>query len=90
MSIKVIVSMEVKNFDSWSAGFNSEGAKNARKAAGLTAEAHKNLDNPSNAIVIGTAPSKEAFLAFFTTPEQAERMKSAGVESQPTITFLEN
>ena len=90
MGVKVIVSMEVKDFDSWSMAFNSEGAKNARKEAGLIAEGHKNLDNPTNVVVIGTAASKESFLGFFSTPEQAERMKSAGVVSKPTVTFLEN
>ncbi len=38
MGVKVIVSMEVKDFDSWSMAFNSEGPKNARKEAGLIAE----------------------------------------------------
>jgi hypothetical protein len=90
MSIKVIVSMDVKDFDSFSKVFNSEGPKNARKEVGLIAEAHRNLDNPTNAVIIGTAPSKEAFLGFLTTPEQADRMKSAGVVSKPTVTFLEN
>ena len=90
MSVKIIVSMDVKDFDSFSTAFNSEGPKKARKEADLIAEAHKNLDNPTNVVVIGTAPSKEAFLGFLTTPEQAERMKSAGVISKPTVTFLEN
>ena len=90
MSIKVIVSMDVKDFDSFSKVFNSEGPKNARKEVGLIAEAHRNLDNPTNAVIIGTVPSKEAFLGFLTTPEQADRMKSAGVVSKPTVTFLEN
>ena len=45
------------------------------------AEAYKNLDNPNNAVAIGTAPSKEAFLAYFATPEQSEQMQSAGVVS---------
>ena len=90
MSIKVIVSMDVKDFDSFSKVFNSEGPKNARKEVGLIAEAHRNLDNPPNAVIIGTVPSKEAFLGFLTTPEQADRMKSAGVVSKPTVTFLEN
>ena len=48
------------------------------------------IDNPTNVVVIGTAASKEAFLGFFSTPEQAERMKSEGVVSKPTVTFLEN
>tara|TARA_B100001013_G_C24443213_1_gene376589 strand:+ start:185 stop:457 length:273 start_codon:yes stop_codon:yes gene_type:complete len=90
MSIKVVVSMDVSDFDSFSSVFNSEGPKNARKEAGLIAEAYKNLDNPKNVVVIGAVSSKEAFLAFLTTPEQKQRMESAGVVSQPTVTFLEN
>ena len=90
MGIKVIVSLDVKDFDSFSKVFNSEGPNNARKEVGLIAEAHRNLDNPTNAVVIGTVPSREAFLGFIATPEQAERMKSAGVVSKPDVTFLEN
>ena len=88
MSIKVIVSMEVENFDSFSKAFNSEGPQTARKEAGIVAKAHKNLDSPTNAVVIGTVDSKEVFQSFFSTPEQAERMKNAGVVSKPTVTFL--
>ena len=90
MSIKVIISADVKDFDSFSKVFNGEGPQAARKEAGFIAEDHKNLDNPTNVVVIGTVDSKESFRAFFSTPEQAERMKSAGVVSQPTVTFLEN
>ena len=90
MSIKVVVLMDVKDFDGFSKVFNGEGSKNARKEVGFIAEAHRNLDNPTNAVVIGTVPSKEAFLGFLALPEQAERMKSAGVVSKPTVTFLEN
>ena len=88
MSVKVVISMDIEDFDSWSAGFNA-GSEH-RKAAGIEAKAYKNLDNPNNGVVIGTVPSKEAFLAFFSTPEQAERMKSAGVVSQPVVTILES
>mgnify|MGYP000848380225 FL=1 len=88
MSIRVIVSMDVKDYDNWLKTFNA--AKDIRAEKGIVGEAHRNLDNPTNAVVIGTAPSKEAFLGFFTAPEQAERMQSAGVISQPTVMFLEN
>ena len=90
MIIKVVVSMDVKDFDSFSKVFNGEGPKNARKEVGFIAEAHRNMDNPTNAVVIGTVTSKEAFLGFIATPENAERMKSSGVVSKPTVTFLEN
>ena len=88
MGIKVIVSMEVENFDSFSKAFNSEGPQTARKTAGIVAKAHKNLDSLTNAVVIGTVDSKEAFQAFFSSPEQADRMKTAGVVSKPAVTFL--
>ncbi|MBN18305.1 MAG: hypothetical protein CL758_02315 [Chloroflexi bacterium] len=90
MSIKVIVSLNIKNFESFSKVFNSEEAKNARKKVGLIAKAHKNLDNPTNAVVLGTVTSKENFLGFISTSEQGERMKSAGVISEPTVIFLED
>jgi len=58
MSIKVVGSMDAKDFDKWSTEFNSEERKNRRKEAGLTVETHKNLDNPSNVVVIGTSLCK--------------------------------
>tara|TARA_B100000676_G_C17987119_1_gene792608 strand:+ start:852 stop:1124 length:273 start_codon:yes stop_codon:yes gene_type:complete len=90
MSIRVIVSLEVKDYEDFSNLFNSEGPVTARKEAGIVAEAHKNLDSPTNAVVIGTATSKEDFLTFFSSAAQAERMQNAGVVSKPTVTFLGN
>jgi len=89
MSIKVVISMEIADFDSLSSIFNSDEAKNARKEVGIIAELHKNLDNPNNIVIISTAPSKEAFGAFFSSPAQKQRMQNAGVVSSPIVTFLE-
>jgi len=50
--------------------------------------AHQNIDDPNNAIVIVTAPSKEAFLAFFTRPETQKMQKKAGVLGPPEIKFI--
>ena len=88
MSIKVIVSFEVEDFDKFKSGFDTGG--NARTEAGITAEAFKNMDAPNNVWVIGIAPSKEAFTAFFSAPAAQERMRNAGVISPPTITLLES
>ena len=90
MSVKVIISMDVDNYDNWLTIFNSEGPRNARSEAGLTVAGYRNQDDPNNVVVIGTAPSKEEFLEFFTSAKQKERMQSAGVISKPTIIFLEN
>ena len=87
MSIKVIVSFDVEEFDTFKSGFDTGG--HARTEAGIIAEAFKNVDAPNNVWVIGTAPSKEAFTAFFSAPAAQERMRNAGVISPPTTTFLE-
>ena len=86
MSVTVIVSLKVAEFSKWKAGFDAHAEERAE--AGLNAVAHQNIDDQNNAIVIGTAPSKEAFLAFFTTPETQEMQKKAGVLGPPKIKFI--
>ena len=86
MSVTVIVSLKVAEFSKWKAGFDAHAEDRAE--AGLNAVAHQNIDDPNNAIVIGTAPSKEAFLAFFTTPVTQEIQKKAGVLGPPEIKFI--
>ena len=87
MSVTVIVSLKVADFDQWKATF--DGHAPAREAAGINAAAHRNLDDEGNAVAIGTAPSKEAFIAFFTAPEMQQVQKEAGVMAPPEIKFLE-
>ena len=87
MSVTVIVSLKVADFDDWKATFDAHAS--AREEAGINAKAYQNIDAPNNAIAIGTASSKEAFVAFFTTPEMQEVQKKAGVLGPPEITFLE-
>ena len=86
MSVTVIVSLKVAEFFQWKAVFDALSKERAE--AGLNAVAHQNIDDPNNAIVIGTAPSKEAFLAFFTRPETQEMQKKAGVLGPPEIEFI--
>ena len=88
MSIKILISFEVRDFSEMKSVFDA--AADARTEAGIVAEAYRNMDAPNNAWVIGTAPSKEAFTAFFSSPAQKERMKNAGVISPPTVTLLES
>ena len=88
MSVTVIVSLKVADFDDWKAVFDS--AASSREEAGINAKAYQNIDDPNNPIAIGTASSKEAFVAFFTTPEEMqEDQKKAGILGPPEITFLE-
>ena len=87
MSVTVIVSLKVADFNQWKATF--DGHAPAREAAGINAAAHRNLDDEGNAVAIGTALSKEAFIAFFAAPEMQQVQKDAGVMAPPEIKFLE-
>ena len=87
MSVTVIVSLKVSDFDAWKATF--DGHASAREAAGINASAYRNIDDEGNAVAIGTAPSKEAFIAFFSAPEMKDVQANAGVLGPPEITFLE-
>mgnify|MGYP003307482555 FL=1 len=87
MSVTVFISIEVSNFDTWLEGFTS--ASEARSAAGLIGTAYRNINSPNTAHVIGTAPSREAIIEYFSSPELQERQKQAGVTAPPVVTFLE-
>ena len=87
MSVTVIVSLKVADFDDWKATFDAHAS--AREEAGINAKAYQNIDDPNNPIAIGTASSKEEFLAFFTTPEIQEDQKKAGILGPPEVIFLE-
>ena len=60
-----------------------------RVAAGLELKAYRDMDDPTGVVIIGTVPSREAFLAFMTSPEQQEAMKEATIQGPPDLTFLE-
>ena len=53
MSVTVIVSLKVSDFDQWKTAF--DGHAPAREAAGINATAYRNLDDEGNAVVIGNA-----------------------------------
>ena len=66
-----------------------DGHAPARETASINATAYRSLDDEGNAVVIGTTSSKEAFIAFFTTPEMQEVQKAAGVMAPAEVQFLE-
>ena len=86
MSVTVIVSLQVEDFDKWYSAFSSSSG--SREEAGIHAKGHRNIDDPNNAVIIGTAPSKEKFLEMFATPERQERQKTIGVLGRE-VKFLE-
>ncbi|MCL0031557.1 hypothetical protein M1N55_05960 [Dehalococcoidia bacterium] len=88
MSVKIIVSLEVENFDHFKSVF--EKGRPYREQAGISeSDAYRNIDSPKSAYVIGTATSKEVFIEFFTSDAQKERMKNAGSKPAGPPIFLE-
>ena len=87
MSVTVIVSFQVVDFDKWKAVFDDD--ENNREKAGIDATAYKEVDNINQVHVIGTASSKEEFLAFFTQPELQKRIQESGAMGPPDLKFLE-
>lgn len=87
MSITVIISVQVTNFDDWKSQF--DGIEASRIEAGIKATAYRDLDDSTKSYVIGTAPSKDIFLAFFSSPERQDIQGSGVITSAPQITFLE-
>ena len=87
MSITVVVKLKVEDYAKFEASFANRAS--ARVAAGLEVKAYRVMDDPNGVVAIGTAPSKEAFFAFMTSPEQQEALKTATVQGPPDLTFLE-
>ena len=87
MSITVLISAQVSDFNLWKSKF--DGLEDQRIAAGINAKAYRNPDEPNTSYVIGTAPSKEIFVKFFTSPDRQAIQDSGVITSQPEIVFLE-
>jgi hypothetical protein len=81
-----VVFFKVEDFDRFKVIFAS-GKKN-RAEAGLKVECYENLEDRNGAVVIRTASSKEAFVAFISSAGQQERMINAGITEHPTVRFI--
>jgi len=73
--------------DDWKSQF--DGIEASRIEAGIKATAYRDLDDSTKSHVIGTAPSKDIFLAFFSSPKRQDIQDSGVITSAPQITFLE-
>ncbi len=87
MRITVIISAQVSDFDQWKSKFDK--LEEQRLEAGISVRAYRNPDDTNASYVIGTAPSKEAFVEFFASPERQAIQDSGVITSKPEITFLE-
>ena len=68
MSITLVVRVKVEDYTKLEATFANRESE--RVAVGLEVKAYRDMDDPTGVVIIGTVPSKEAFLALMTTPEQ--------------------
>ncbi len=85
--ITVIVTHEVKDYDSWKKGF--DGDEKPRQEAGLTLlNVYRSVDNANVITATFEATSAEAAKKFVANPALKENMKKAGVTSRPDIKFL--
>ena len=87
MSVTVIISVYVIDFDEWKTMFDA--IEMQRVAAGIHVKSYRNVDEPGAAYVIGSAPSKEVFIVFITYPQRMKIQGSGTTTSQLVITFLE-
>lgn len=87
MSVTIVISFPVEEFDRWKDVFDSDSDN--REAAGIHATAYKEQDDGNSVHVIGTAPSKDAFLTFFSNPDLQQRIHNSGVTGPPEIKILE-
>ena len=87
MSITVVISAQVSDFDLWKSKFDE--LEDQRIATGINARVYCNPDKPKTSYVIGTAPSKKAFIEFFTSPDRQAIQDSGVITSPPDIVFLE-
>ena len=87
MKITVIVSHEIKDWDTFKQGF--EAHEVTRAAAGITAKAYKKVGSANPVYVIAKIPSHEVFEDIFSDPDFHKHMEDIGVIQPVDVTVLE-
>ena len=88
MSVLVVGSHEVRDYDSWKKGFDAHGP--AREGAGLKLRfVGRDAANPNLVHMGFDAPSAEAARAFLGAPGLAEAQAAAGVLGVPQMHIVE-
>lgn len=87
MSITTVIKFKVADREKFETSFATRAG--AREAAGLEFKAHRDMDDPTGVVVLGTVESKDAFFGFMSSAEQQDAMKNATIQGSPEVTFLE-
>jgi hypothetical protein len=81
-----MVSHRVADFDRWLEGYDD--AAGMQRSGGIIGQAaNRSLDDPSLAVVYHQAESFDTLRAFLDNPELKAAMESAGVTSEPEVSF---
>ena len=84
---KLLVHHKVQDYSAWRPIFDEDDAR--RREYGSTGfQIFKSASDPNDLTVIMDYPSVDKAKAFATSDALKEKMKKAGVISQPEITFL--
>jgi len=84
---KLLVHHKVQDYSAWRKIFDEDDKR--RKEYGSTGfQVLKSANDPNDLTVIMDYPSVDAAKAFATSDALKEKMKNAGVVSQPEMTFL--
>ena len=86
--VTVLMTHEVKDFETWKKGF--EEGEGLRAGAGITTNAvYTSVDNENLVTVSVNFPGVEAVHGFVSSPQLAEAMEAAGVLGKPELTILQ-
>ena len=84
----LIVRHKVEDYDTWKAVYDEHAV--SRKALGSQgARVLKNVDDPSEQLIITEWPSLEHARRFAASPDLREAMQRAGIIGMPEVVFLE-
>lgn len=85
--VTVIVTHEVKDFDTWKKAFDADNA--LRLKMGMTTEAvFASVQKPNEVTIIFSNPSLESVNGLIGNPALKEKMQKAGVISEPQFKIL--
>jgi hypothetical protein len=85
--VTILISHEVKDYDTWKKGFDSDEVN--RKNAGMKVTGlYRALDKPNVVTLTVEAPSAEAANKFLTNPDLKAAMEKVGVISAPEVKLL--
>lgn len=82
------VQHHVRDYETWKKGFDEH--RSVREKYGATGHhVYRGVEDGNAITILNQFPSRERAESFAKDPSLKEVMEKAGVDSEPTITFLE-